>query len=167
MRTINRNWLWVIGGMMLLNIALLTFIWVEKPERNPPPFLEEKLKFSQNQHKQFESLKNEHRSKMEGIKTDIERLKDKLYGNFSSTDFTDEEARKLAKQIGQKKAESDFLTYQHFQEVREICTREQQQEFDKLISDLVRSMDGPKPPRGSRPEGRREGPPEGRMPPPR
>ncbi|MDP5122141.1 MAG: Spy/CpxP family protein refolding chaperone [Spirosomaceae bacterium] len=168
MKTINKNWLWVIGGLMLLNIALLTFIWIKKPNHEPPEFLKEKLGFSEIQKEQFETLKGQHQVQMQGIKVEMERLRDKLYGNFSTVNFTDSQVQELTNQIGEKKAEGDFLTYEHFQEVRKICTPEQQREFDKLISEIVRGIDSQMPPPPDRnQEGRGGGPPEGRRPPPR
>ena len=169
MKTINKNWLWVIGGLMLLNIALLSFIWIKKPNYNPPSFLEGKLNFSESQKQEFENLKADHKSKMKGLTAEVDLLKDKLYSNFSTSGLTNAEIKELTIQLGQQKAESDFLTYQHLKEVRGICTPEQQQEFDKLISEIVRGIDRrmPPPPPGDNRPMRGEEPPEGRRPPPR
>ena len=165
MKTINKNWLWVIGGLLLLNVSLLAFIWIKKPDHKPPPFLEEKLAFTADQQQQFEKLRNSHMREMDRLRKDIDALRDELYGTSGSSD---EKVREITTQLGNKKAEGDLLTYRHFQEVRAICTPEQQQEFDKLINEIVRGMNGrPIPPQGERGgQGRGDGPPEGRRPPP-
>lgn len=168
MRTIHKNWLWVIGGLLLLNISLLAFIWIKKPDHKPPPFLEEKLNLSDSQKERFEQFRKEHRSKMDDIKEEIDTLKDELYAHFPKEGYSTKEVEGIARKLGAKKAEADVLTFQHFKNLREICTPEQQQEFDQLINEVVRGMGSPMPPRGERERRkRRDGPPEGRRPPPR
>jgi Spy/CpxP family protein refolding chaperone len=164
MKTINKNWLWVIAGILLVNVSLLAFILLGGPRHQPPDFLLEKLNFSEEQKEKFGELKGEHRSTINRQRSEIDALKDKLYENFSSKSFTDEEARKITKKIGQREAEGDLLTFQHFREIRNMCTPEQQGKFDRLINEIVRGMNGPIPPtRGSNDRrAKREGLPEGR-----
>ncbi|MDP5140489.1 MAG: hypothetical protein NWP83_08470, partial [Spirosomaceae bacterium] len=88
MKTINKNWLWVIAGLLLLNVTLLGFIWIKKPNAQPPTFLEEKLNFSAEQKQQFEELKAEHRSSMESIKNEIDVLKEEMYVGFPEKTIT-------------------------------------------------------------------------------
>lgn len=167
MNTINKNWLWVIGGLLLLNISLLAFIWIKKPDHKPPAFLEEKLNLSADQNEQFEAARDEHRAKMEGIREQIDILKDEMYVNLPKEKFSMEEVEDTALKIAAKKAESDVLTFQHFKNLREICTPEQQREFDQLINEIVRGMDRPMPPPGQgSSDNRGDGPPGGRRPPP-
>jgi Spy/CpxP family protein refolding chaperone len=168
MKIINKNWLWIIGGILLINISLLAFILLGGPRHQPPDFLLEKLNFSEEQKEKFGELKVEHRSIMNRQRAEIDALKDNLYENFSSKSFTDEEARKITKKIGQREAEGDLLTFQHFREIRNMCTPEQQGKFDRLINEIVRGMNGPIPPtRGSNDRRRREEDPGGGKPPPR
>lgn len=171
MNTINKNWLWVIGGLLLLNITLLGFIWVKKPNHEPPPFLEEKLNLTEDQKEQFERLKAEHMDGMKELESDINRLRDKLYEDFSDEKLSDSEVKKISQELGELRAKGDFLTYQHFQDVLAICNSDQQEKFGELVTEIVRGMNGPRAPRegnrGGRPDGPMQGgPPDGRMGPP-
>lgn len=161
---------------MLLNICLLVFIWVKKPNRNPPTFLEENLGFSEQQKNGFEVLRNEHREQTNAIKTDINSLKDELYSNFGDEGIDEEKAKGIAQKIGTKKAEADLITFRHFKAIRKICTPEQQKKLDEIINELVRRMtEQPmppnerngkeRPPHGKRPPNG-DGPPDGMPPPP-
>ncbi|MFT6205909.1 MAG: hypothetical protein ACI9V1_001380 [Spirosomataceae bacterium] len=169
MKTINKNWFWVIGGLLLLNISLLGFIWIKKPNRQPPPFLEEKLNFSVQQKQQFEELKAEHRSSMESIKNEIDALKEEMYAGFPEQTLSKNTLEALAAKIGAKKTESELLTFNHFQELQKICDAEQRKLLGEVINEIVNGIDRPMPP--NREQGHRSGPPpmrerEGRMPPP-
>lgn len=171
MKTINKNWLWVIGGLLLLNITLLGFIWVKKPNRQRPAFLEERLNFSADQKQQLEKLKDEHMDGMKVIKNEIDDLKEELYAGFPEQTLSEDMVEALTAKIGIKKAEAELLTFSHFQELQKICTPEQQKLLGETINDIVKGIDQSVPP--NRGQGDMSGPPrpprgerEGGMPPP-
>jgi hypothetical protein len=51
----------------------------------------------------------------------------------------------LSQEIGKNQALLETVTFQHFTEVRKICTPEQQKKFDEIIREALRMM-GPSPP---------------------
>jgi hypothetical protein len=75
-----------------------------------------------------------------------------------------EDADKIASQIGDTQREIEYANYEHFYTMRKLLTEKQQLIFDKTILKVLRGEKGPDGPKGDRPPPR-EGP-EGRRPPP-
>jgi len=61
-------------------------------------------------------------------------------------------ADSVAQLIADNQKAIEMVTYDHFRQVRTICTDAQKTSFDKIIVDVIRSMNG----------GMRGGPPHGR-----
>ncbi|WP_304236658.1 Spy/CpxP family protein refolding chaperone [Jiulongibacter sediminis] len=163
MQTINTKWLWGIGALLLVNLVLLVTVFLQKgsdtrPE--PSPFLEEALGFNPQQTQEFHALRNEHHQQMMEKNKEIKKLKDQFFDGLKG-DVSKTETEMINKRIGELVAEIDMITYEHFQEVRALCTPEQQKEFDLIITDLLHGgMSQQGPPRMGPPEGNRgPGPP--------
>ncbi len=150
MKTLNIKWLWVLGGLLFLNLGLLLYILFNKngtSERRPPrAYFEETLGFSPEQRQKFELLKEEHQEMMMLKNQQIRILKDKLFSRFGN-DKTFDEAEQLAVKIGILVSEIDLETRKHFEEVRDLCSDDQKEKFDKSMRDMLRP----------------EGPPNGKL----
>lgn len=136
--------------LVVLNIALL-FLLI-KPTGGFEPkhaFLTEELQFTDAQIESFRLLDRSHRATMRSFDRNIRQLKDQLFQSFSDT-LTD--PKSIARDIGDLEVKKDLELYRFFTEVRKICTPEQVQKFDKIISQALKG--GPK------------GPPQQRRPPP-
>lgn len=163
--------LYIITGLLLLiNVATLGFIWytsfklrVEPPLNPPRPdssnsFLADELRFTGEQAQKFESLKKEHRQGVQNIMLQTKGLKDQLFDCIKTGD--DVKAKELAQKLSENNKAMELLTYEHFKEVRKICSDEQKVKFDKILIELVRGLEAQSPP----PQGER--PPQGDRPPP-
>lgn len=165
MKTINTKWLWVLGAMLLLNLALLlTLLLGQKEGRQagPSPYLEETLNFDQHQRQEFQELRTAHHQKMRALNEQVRALKDQLFENLA---IENAPVDSLTKEIGQRVAEIDKITFEHFSQVRELCNEEQKQIFDEKILSVIKQGRPDGPGAGRPPRGERGGPPH-QMPPP-
>jgi Spy/CpxP family protein refolding chaperone len=133
----------VILILLLINIGTLSFLWINRPPRENGPrrggeigeFLMHELHFTPEQRKQFEQLRDEHRSSVKELRDNNERLRGKLYDSMGTVPTDSSYVHQLADSITQVQKQIEISTFYHFQKVRLICTPEQQQEFDQVIKE--------------------------------
>ena len=187
----NRLMGWLVVILVILNLGMLITFWVSRPrgphpdgrkpdknginmERpgNPGEFLETELGFNDEQSSRYKELRKEHREKADEIISETRKLKDSFFELLSQPDADSGEVTEMANEIGAKQTELDLLTFNHFKEVRAICTDEQKKKFDDIIEEVLKGMAGTKNgppgnrrgPRGEGPPGR-NGPPDRKGPP--
>lgn len=169
---INKNkWLTALVLLLVLgNLASLAYLWIGRGRQAPPPqparadaFIIRELQLDATQQQQYRRLVEEHRRRTQDIRANIRAAKDEFFGLLQDTATTDSAKTAAAARISRFTEELDLVTFQHFQQVRAICTPQQQQHFDEIIRKVIGMMAGG--PQGS-PQGRREGPPQGPPPQP-
>lgn len=184
--TYNR-WLSVITLLLLTaNIITWVLLWSNKNrdrrDKQPPPagqalaYLTNELKLDASQQEAYKKLRDEHRAGERGIQDSIRNAKDNLFKLLQLTDVSDSTIQGYSKKIGEAEQQRDVLTFKHFQKLRALCNKEQQNLFDSIIQEVLRNMgqakgpQGPPPPQGDRVEGpgnhRPPPPPENEDPPP-
>lgn len=157
---------WIVIVLAILNVVLLTFIWQghQHSQRRGPgggmKLLEEKLGLSESQKSELEQIRESHFSRMEELRTDSRQTRKALHDLWSETNSS-QKVSELTEHLGKLQAAIEKATFEHFAEIRSICTPEQQKVFDNLIQDVLRQGDRPGPPNGRRPmrDGRRPGGP--------
>jgi protein CpxP len=141
--------------LILLN-GVLIFMLIKKPHENKrhqqeKNFLIEELQFTDIQKDEFLSFDTVHREKMMRLEQQIRKQKDVLFNSFSDGVVNIDS---LALLIGELAGKKDVEIFGFFKSVRKICTKDQQEKFDKIISKALK--------------GGKKGPPRGRrMPPPK
>lgn len=169
--------LWIaIGLLLVLNIGLLAwFTFFSQKAQNVHPrqrlFLEKELSFDAKQAESYRLLRQTHAKQINQLREQVKMLKEAYYKDLTQTNISDEVLRTKAVAIEAKMVDADVLTFRHFQQVRQLCTPEQQKRFDEIIIDLLHSIErpggGPPPPReGHRPMDGPPPPPRDDMPPP-
>ena len=118
-----------------------------EPHRGPAGLVVRELKLDDSQKKQFEVLRDDHRSSMMKINEQERELHTKLFADFESAkdsvriDSITTEIAKLQKQ-------REMITYRHLNMVRQICKPDQQKLFDEMLKHPGPGRpDGPPPPR--------------------
>jgi protein CpxP len=158
MNTEKSKLLWIaVIGLLLLNFSTLAFIWFHHPpgphgpeHGNVAEYLIHELKLNDEQVKKFEELKENHHEKIEKIQHELRELH-KDFFNLMKTDSVDSlKVNSVAETISSKQKEIELVTFNHFADVRKICTAEQKKIFDNIIDDAMRMM----APRPSGPPGR-------------
>lgn len=157
---------------MLCNIGLVITIWVKPghmdgPGRGEQPrnMVISKLKFSDEQVKQYDALIALHQDAMHRLHREAMDSRTQLFATLSNPSQNSATSDSLAAIIAGCQKKIELVTYNHFAEVRKICTDAQKAEFDKIIADVIKQMNGNQrggPPPGDHGEGpdhRRNGPP--------
>ena len=131
-------------ALLVLNGALIVFLWMGHRRLNPPPpkngrppaaaFLIKNLDFDENQTTLYDGLRKAHRAAKDSLQNTLRRSRE-IYFKGIPTDDTS----KLA-EIGEIQKESDRITFVHFQKVRALCRPDQQTKFDEVIGEVLKMM---------------------------
>jgi periplasmic protein CpxP/Spy len=174
----NNRWLYVITLLLLTaNIVTLAILWINKKtdrgerELLPPPtgqvfeFLTNELKLDAAQQEAYKKLRDEHQAGQRSFQENIGKAKDNFFELLQQTNVTDSTLQLYSKKVGEFEQQRDIFTFRHFQKLRALCNKEQQNKFDNIIQEVLRRMGRPKgqpgvPPPGMEIGDRRPTPPQ-------
>ena len=132
----------IIIALVVLNIGLLTWIWVRpaggEHRRNRSTvgtFLADTLDFTTQQRQQLAGLQKTYVQQMQARQKPLRQAR-KAYFRLTDSSFTDRQRREQAMAFHQQAAEIDLLTLTHFDQVAAICTPEQRRLLNKLLGEL-------------------------------
>ena len=165
----NKILVWAVIFLMIANVAVLATIWVmhnkQRPQRGTPAdYLVKELGLNDEQENKLQALAKEHHEQSEKIKQQIKAARHDLFKLLQQPDVNDSAKKIAADNVARKLEQLDLLTFDHFKQVRAICTPQQQKKFDEIIEDVLRMIatGQPGPPQGND----RLPPPGDHMPPP-
>jgi len=152
----NRNLLFIIGFLLLTNIAVLVYFLSGKKheERKPgsgrPNGLTEALQnevgFNSEQVARYEEMRDRQRENIKPLFEEMRKAKDSLFRMMGDSTVNDSIISKAADAIAQKQRMLDLQTFAHFRRVRALCTdADQQVKYDSAVLRMFRKMG--KPPR--------------------
>ncbi len=163
----------VIIALLVINIGTLGFLWYNSlrgPKHDkgslpmaPPPevLFRDELRFTPEQMTKMEAFRDENFKATKKILDEIRDLKKSMSEQIKSAG--DDEAKKIAGQIGDKQKELEMLRFTHFRQIRGICDDAQKQKFDEMMKKIPGPEDmQPGPgmnPNGPPPDPNRQGPP--------
>jgi protein CpxP len=147
------------GPALILLLALNTVLLVVLLTRHhgppfppggpgPKDFLVHELKMDEKQINAFDVLIKKHREAVDPIQEAIHQERDSLVALLGSASPNQAGVQQLSDEIGVNQSKLEAVTFQHFTEVRKICTPEQQKKFDEIIREALRMMGPPPPKRG-------------------
>jgi len=147
----------LVGVLVVLNIGTLSFILLMpgKPDRmamreggiRVQDFLDRELNFNKEQKEQYTKLREDFFHDGSGRKFPRRSEAMQALLDLVPEENVDmDEVRKRAAAIGEVEAEHVLALFNHFRQVRAICTDEQKPRFDRLIRDVLERMPGPPPP---------------------
>ncbi|MCX6317558.1 MAG: periplasmic heavy metal sensor [Bacteroidetes bacterium] len=164
----NKLLTWLVVLLLVANAATIAFFWLGRTKQPPGlqgsaarDFLVKELNLDAKQQEQFSEMVKEHRNSADQIRPQIRKAKEALFDLLKQPGVSDSLKLAAAKQVSVQTEALDLLTFDHFQKLRSICNPAQQQKFDAVIHDIIRTMGQPRPP--MRP-GDRPGPPSGEGP---
>lgn len=139
--------------MVALNIAVLLFVLLGTRQHtlpSPPPhegggpagFIIEQLRFTQQQEVEFNRMKRWHRDSVDALQYEGRMLREAFFAGLKS-DSASPDKENLAQQIAENQRQIELVTYDHFAEVRMLCTPEQKIIFDKIIGEVLERMAPP------------------------
>jgi periplasmic protein CpxP/Spy len=139
------NWLkYLVAIALIINAATLIFFWYNRPpEGGKRPLragqvLEEELKLDGKQQALFQTLREQHHQAHDSLLQIIAAQRQVLYGQKHAANDS------VLTKIGLLQVEIERITYDHFKEVRKICTPEQQAKLDVLLDKTVQNILMPK-----------------------
>ena len=136
----------VIIILLLINIATLGFMFMQRPHGMPPPpmdagdFISHELNFSPEQINQLNKLREASRMHIDELREKGKGFHDKYFDLLSSDEPGSVPVLQLADSIASNQKEIELITFSHFKDVRAICTPDQQKRFDSIINDALRMM---------------------------
>lgn len=147
----NRVLIIMVVILLLTNVLMLFFFLWLKPghshdwrgKRGVAVFLEEQVGFTGDQMKSYQQLREQHWGRMKPVLGDIRSTKERFYNLLARTEVSDSVLQRAADSIGYRQSAIDLLTFQHFREVRALCTPEQRPRFDSLVHQVMLKMSGP------------------------
>lgn len=136
----------LIIGLLCTNLMLVFFLFFRGPHHpNPKQKIIKCLNFDKDQVSKYEKLVHLHRDEVIKMDKEIFNLKQKLYATLASQEnpiMLDS----LSTEIGKIQKEIELLHYQHFEDIKKICTKEQIPVFNELTKEFGR-MFSRKPPK--------------------
>jgi Spy/CpxP family protein refolding chaperone len=145
-------------GLVVLNIGLLGTIWalfVKKPaeiSNDTQYFMAKELQLTELQSEQLEALRAPHLVETKQLLTEIYELKQMISAELFEMSPNVEQVDELAGRIGEKYTELEQLRFQYFLEMREMFEPDQQEELEKLMGELLRTIQPAPLPAGARPQ---------------
>jgi len=135
---------WLIGLLILANIATLTFFWIghlkNQRDNSPKNFLAKSLHFSETQKNVYFELAKNHNENANKIREQIKIDKENLFQLLKTEQIVDTIKNNAALKVSLSIQSLDILTFDHFKKVRALCTEEQKPKFDELIQKMVISV---------------------------
>jgi len=135
---------WLIGLLILANIATLTFFWIghfnNQRDNSPKEFLAKKLKFNEDQKTAYFKLAKEHNEAAKIIREQVKMDKDIFFQLLKSEQVVDSVLNNTAAKVSMSIQSLDILTFEHFKKVRALCTEDQKPKFDELLQKMVNSV---------------------------
>ena len=143
----NKITAWLIGMLILANIATLTFFWIEhfknQRDNSARHFLAKSLHFRESQKNTYFDLAKIHNESANKIREQIKIDKENFFQLLKSEHVVDSIKNNAALKISLSIKALDILTFEHFKKVRALCSEEQKPKFDELIQKMVNSVNNP------------------------
>lgn len=146
--------LFLVGILLLTNIALVIFfVGKRTPEKRGPrggdrssmvrDYLKDSVGFNEQQLARYDQLRHQNRENMKPLFEDLGNAK-MAYYKYINQPAVDSASKAAAAMIGQKQQELDMAFFNHFRQVRELCTPGQQSRYDSLVQQIIRRMVAPR-----------------------
>lgn len=139
----------VIVGLLASNLLLAGYIIAARnngqasgrPEGAPPHggprnLIIERLKLNEQQVAKYDELIQWHRGNVDRLDEQIRQLKNELYSTLNQQQ--DERKRdSLIEEIIKQQQEIEHIHYKHFEDIKELCTEQQQPAFAELTKEIA------------------------------
>ena len=137
-----------VAALVALNIILIVVFVIKKPPHPPNApihhdiggapknIIIKKLHFDKKQIASYEKLIEQHRSNINSIDGELKVVKQELYILLSKEDQTGKDSLITKVMVFQKEIESTH--FNHFLDIKKLCTKEQLKDYNELTHELAR-----------------------------
>jgi hypothetical protein len=131
--------------LLLVNIALLIFIWKGKekqePKRQPGngPFeaMVKELNMDEQQKNEYKKLRDAHFATVRPLFDSIRQIRSSFFRMVKDSTANEDSLTLYSKRIAEKQAIVDKLTFEHFKKVRTLFSGDQQAKFDEFMQKMM------------------------------
>lgn len=143
----------VIIVLVLINISTLAYVWLaNKPPRddrngneNVVNFLTRELNLDDAKKNKLAALHDDYQHKMRGVHEHLRNLHSPFF-NLLRIPLADTlQVSTVIDSMAVYHKQMEWLTFQQFKDIRNICTPAQQQKFDDIVDETMRLL-APGPP---------------------
>ncbi|MDX2496133.1 MAG: periplasmic heavy metal sensor [Desulfuromusa sp.] len=148
--TKNRLLNWGVLLLIIVNLGGLGALGWQFLGPSPAPepahrFLQEELKLTDVQAQKVDDLRRRYQGKMKIVEDEIGPLKEAIMESVFLSPIDTENVEQLAKEIGEKQAELEYLRFLHVLELKSLFQPEQTEKFQAIIRDVLRPKTSPRP----------------------
>jgi Spy/CpxP family protein refolding chaperone len=143
----NKRLLIIIGILLFANLVLVSFLILNKPTTKRyirgdrkamiTSFLQNEIGFNQHQLQQYDSLNEQHRTKIKSMFDAARSDKENEFKQLAISNFSDSAIVNTATIFAGKQREIEITMFNHFKEIRTLCTPQQQPKFDSLFYKML------------------------------
>lgn len=155
--------LFLLNAGMLIYLFKLRSYQQELRGQRADVFIIDRLHLDARQQQQFAVLRQQHQDVTRRAHDEDRHLHDEYFTLLKTAHPDKTKADSIASLIAAQRAVIERATFDHFEQLRNLCNDDQKKLFDATIDEIARRMAPPPP---GRPDGP-DGPPEGMPPPPR
>ena len=140
---------YAIIALLVLNLATIGFVVSKPGARNraePRKIIIEKLHFDANQQKEYEKLIFWHRGQINELDEKIRNSKKELYFLLLENEVNKQKKDSLITTISVYQKQIESTHFKHFQDIKNLCRKDQMQNYTDLTFELSRLF-SPKPPK--------------------
>ena len=127
-----------IALLLISNIVLIGFLMMNKPKpqnrKTPKDRIIKELELDENQVQSYEKLIEAHKQEMFATHKEIKELKKDLYLNLKKESPTI--ADSLIIKIGDKIKHIEELHFNHFKDIKALCSDKQKEKFNSIVEEL-------------------------------
>ena len=143
--------------MLIVNIAIISYIMLnnkahpaDSKRRMPREIVIEKLGLNSDQIATYDVTIKRHQNKIKSLDDAIRNTKNELYSRLkdNSTEIGMNDSLVLA--LGNYQKEIEITHFNHFIEIKKICTPDQMDEFNNLTEELSKIFSHPRRPKHER-----------------
>ena len=157
----------VITILVLLNLTTIFLLWIGKPKRmmdrtempghqkgRIEQLLKKELSFSDQQIEKYIVVRKTHQEKMIELNQAIRKIKKEMFDQILNDYYNKIIRDSLLNRSLEKQREIEELTFEHFLDLKEICSDDQEKELKKIMHKIfgpphLRSnREGSHPPKG-------------------
>jgi periplasmic protein CpxP/Spy len=149
--TKNKSLVSIIIFLLITNVAMLVFFLVlnnpaqksrGRDQNGMAGMLQKEVGFSQTQLDTYQSLRKEQLDSIHMLFDGLKKSRMDFYSMIYSSGVGDSTLNKSADLIAEKQKILDLKMFNHFKQVRNICTPDQLQKFDSSIKKIFFRMAG-------------------------
>lgn len=143
-----KNWKIFAFILVVLNIILIVMLILGSPAyrgegNDPGKYIVEKLKFTEQQEAAFEKLKKDHHKAVLELKKEGDELRKSFFIGLTSN-LSSSSKDSIAIKIAENQKQMEYVTYNHLEEVKKMCTPEQKQIYNGIIQNVIKQLSNPR-----------------------